>query len=119
MDATYRRYVATALLLGAMIGARKVNAQTFGVELHNTLMPAAGGMGGVSIAQPQDLTSAINGNPAAVTQFEGTQFLFGGTGPSRHSTSPKQATFPLSLHHGLNATRLNRRRPVRQQAILA
>ena len=54
------------------------SAQTFGVELHNTLMPAAGGMGGVSIAQPQDLTSAINANPAALTQFPGTQFLFGG-----------------------------------------
>lgn len=53
-------------------------AQTFGVELHNTLMPAAGGMGGVSIAQPQDLTSAINANPATLTQFQGTQFLFGG-----------------------------------------
>ncbi|MDX1962251.1 MAG: hypothetical protein SFX18_03795 [Pirellulales bacterium] len=62
-------------LHGAATGAR---AQSFGVELHNTLMPASGGMGGVSIAQPQDLTSAINGNPAALTQFQGTQFLFSG-----------------------------------------
>src|SRR5438094_501051 len=54
------------------------NAQSFGVELNNTLMPASGGMAGVSIAQPQDLTSAINGNPATLTQFRGTQFLFGG-----------------------------------------
>jgi len=53
-------------------------AQSFGVELHNTLMPASGGMGGVSIARPQDLTSAINGNPASLTQYRGTQFLFGG-----------------------------------------
>src|SRR5262245_8478037 len=53
-------------------------AQSFGVELHNTLMPAAGGMGGVSIAQPQDVTSAINANPATMMQFPGTQFLFGG-----------------------------------------
>jgi long-chain fatty acid transport protein len=53
-------------------------AQSFGVELHNTLMPAAGAMGGTSIAMPQDLTSAINGNPAALTQFQGTQFVFGG-----------------------------------------
>lgn len=52
--------------------------QTFGVELHNTMMPASGGMGGVSIARPQDLTSAINANPAALTQFRGTQFAFGG-----------------------------------------
>lgn len=53
-------------------------AQPFGVELHNTMMPASGGMGGVSIAQPQDLLAAINGNPAALTRFRGTQFQFGG-----------------------------------------
>src|SRR5436190_9815728 len=52
--------------------------QSFGPELNNTLMPASGGMGGVSIARPQDLTSGINGNPASLTQFGGTQFLFGG-----------------------------------------
>jgi long-chain fatty acid transport protein len=52
--------------------------QSFGTELHNTLMPASGGMGGVSLSRPQDLTSAINGNPATLTQFRGTQFLFGG-----------------------------------------
>ena len=53
-------------------------AQSFGVELNNTLMPASGGMAGASIAQPQDLTSSLNGNPATLTQFAGTQFLFGG-----------------------------------------
>jgi long-chain fatty acid transport protein len=54
-------------------------AQSFGIELHNTLMPASGGMGGVSIARPQDLTSAMNANPAALTQFQGTQIIFGGS----------------------------------------
>lgn len=58
--------------------ASSAKAQSFGVESHNTLMPASGGMAGVSIAQPQDLTSALNGNPATLTQFQGTQFLFGG-----------------------------------------
>ena len=53
-------------------------AQSFGTELHNTLMPASGGMGGTSIAKPQDLQSALNGNPASLTQFRGTQFSFGG-----------------------------------------
>jgi long-chain fatty acid transport protein len=53
-------------------------AQSFGPELNNTLLPASGGMAGTSIAQPQDLTSALNGNPAALTQFRGTQFIFGG-----------------------------------------
>jgi long-chain fatty acid transport protein len=52
--------------------------QSFGIELHNTTMPASGGMGGVSIARPQDLISAIGANPASLAQFHGTQFLFGG-----------------------------------------
>jgi long-chain fatty acid transport protein len=56
----------------------EVQAQSLGVELHNQLMPASGGMGGVSISRPQDLTSALNANPATLTQFGGTQFLFGG-----------------------------------------
>lgn len=63
------------ICLGSMRGAL---GQSFGVELQNTLMPASGGMAGTSIARPQDLTSALNGNPAALTQFKGTQFLFGG-----------------------------------------
>lgn len=54
------------------------SAQSFGIELHNTLMPASGAMGGASIARPQDLQSAINGNPASLTQYRGTQFSFGG-----------------------------------------
>ncbi|MCA9235004.1 MAG: hypothetical protein KDA44_06020 [Planctomycetales bacterium] len=67
--------VAVAALATA---ASSSYAQTFGVELHNTLMPAAGGMGGVSIARPQDVTSALNGNPATLSQFHGTQFVFSG-----------------------------------------
>lgn len=66
------------LVWAALAGTRAAHAQTFGVELHNNLMPAAGAMGGVSIARPQDLTSGINGNPATLTQFAGTQFMFGG-----------------------------------------
>jgi len=64
-----------AFLAGA---ASTVLGQSYGVELHNSMMPASGGMGGVSIARPQDLTSAINPNPAALTQFSGTQVIFGG-----------------------------------------
>ncbi|MCY2985997.1 MAG: hypothetical protein NTY15_20400 [Planctomycetota bacterium] len=64
---------------GAVVaGTSAVQAQTFGVELHNTLMPASGAMGGVSIARPQDFLSGINGNPASLTQFRGTQFTFSG-----------------------------------------
>lgn len=35
-------------------------------------------MAGVSIAEPQDIPAAIFGNPAAMTQFRGTQFTLGG-----------------------------------------
>ena len=74
-----RVFLATACSLAALSGfASQAFGQSFGVELHNTLMPASGGMGGVSIARPQDLTSAMNANPAALTQFHGTQFTFGG-----------------------------------------
>ena len=31
-----------------------------------------------SVAQPQDLTSAINANPGTLSQFKGTQFVIGG-----------------------------------------
>ncbi len=70
-----RRLLVSALLVG---GTSTAFGQSYGIELHNSLMPASGGMGGVSIARPQDLTSAINANPATLTQFRGTQFLFGG-----------------------------------------
>lgn len=53
-------------------------AQTYGIDFRNTLMPASGGMAGTSVAAPQDFISAINGNAAALTQFEGTHFTIGG-----------------------------------------
>lgn len=73
------RCVLTLLaLLASTWQAQQVHAQAFGVELHNNLMPAAGGMGGTSIAEPQGVISAMNGNPATMTQFRGTHFQFGG-----------------------------------------
>jgi long-chain fatty acid transport protein len=75
---SYSAALGLAALVGSLAGwIEAARAQTFGIEANNTLMPAAGGMGGTSIAQPQDLTSAINGNPATLTQFHGTQCLFG------------------------------------------
>lgn len=65
----------TVILLLVFVEAR---GQSFGVELLNNGMPAAGGMAGASIAAPQDLQSAINGNPATLRQFRGTQTGFGG-----------------------------------------
>ncbi len=68
--------LVSALFLSSQ--ATEVRAQAFGVELHNTVMPASGALGGTSIARPQDLQSAIFGNPATLTQYEGTQFSFAG-----------------------------------------
>jgi long-chain fatty acid transport protein len=67
--------MACAALLMAAGPAR---GQSFGVDLRNTLMPASGGMAGTSVAAPQDFLSAINANPAALTQYEGTHFTIGG-----------------------------------------
>ena len=74
----YFAAVGSCLWAVLFLVGSQAHAQPFGVELNNTLMPAAGAMGGVGIARPQDLTSAINANPAALTQFRGTQVLFGG-----------------------------------------
>ncbi|NJM41544.1 MAG: CHAT domain-containing protein [Anaerolineae bacterium] len=67
--------LVVSLWLAATGGAY---AQSYGIELHNNLMPASGGMGGASIAKPQDFLSAINGNPGALADFSGTHFTFGG-----------------------------------------
>jgi long-chain fatty acid transport protein len=72
-------WLRSVCFAGALaFGTSSVQAQTLGVELHNVVMPASGGMGGVSIARPQDFLSGINGNPASLTQFQGTQFTFSG-----------------------------------------
>jgi len=50
-----------------------------GYDLHNTLAPRSAGLAGTSIAEPLDNVSAIYGNPAALSQFRGTEFSFGAT----------------------------------------
>jgi long-chain fatty acid transport protein len=69
-------YLATATYLA--IGGAALHAQTFGVELHNTMMPASGGMAGASLTRPQDVPSALAGNPATLSDFKGCQFAFSG-----------------------------------------
>jgi len=58
-------------------GAKEARAQCYGLDLHNTTHPASGGMAGVSLAKPQDVPSAIFGNPSTLAQFRGAQFTFG------------------------------------------
>jgi long-chain fatty acid transport protein len=71
--------LAVAATTSFVNAAHQVRAQSYGIELHNTLMPVSGAMGGASIARPQDSLSAINGNPGALTEFSGTRFSIGGT----------------------------------------
>ena len=81
------------LLLSLVAG--QARGQSFGVETHNTLMPASGGMGGASMARPQDCISAINANPATLTQFQGTQFIFGGAWAEPTFTMTQTDPIPL------------------------
>ncbi len=68
--------VAVSWVLSLAAGAAQ--AQSLGIELHNMVMPASGGMGGASIARPQDMLSAMHGNVGSLAQYEGTQFTFSG-----------------------------------------
>lgn len=70
--------IVTGLIICISLSTTVARAQSYGIELHNTLMPVSGAMGGASIARPQDFLSAINGNPGALADFEGTNFTFGG-----------------------------------------
>ena len=74
------RFCVAAVVLGLVLSTYQQNAhgQGYGTDTQNVLTPAAGGMAGVSIAEPQDVPAAIFGNPAALTQFRGTQFTLGG-----------------------------------------
>lgn len=65
------------LVLCIALAARSATAQSYGVDLRNSLMPASGAMGGTSVARPQDFLSAINGNPATLTQYHGANFTVG------------------------------------------
>lgn len=73
-----RLFVILLIASFVMANSSRAVGQTYGVELHNSLMPASSGMGGASLSQPQDIQSAIYANPATMTQFEGTQFSYGG-----------------------------------------
>ncbi|PAY15307.1 hypothetical protein CKO51_32495 [Rhodopirellula sp. SM50] len=70
--------VGPLLIVASLLACQSAMAQSYGVELHNNLMPASGAMGGASFTRPQDLQSAINGNPATMRQFHGPTFGFGG-----------------------------------------
>ncbi|MEW4487326.1 hypothetical protein AB1L42_04550 [Thalassoglobus sp. JC818] len=85
-----RSFCIGTLLLVARTGF----AQSYGIELHNTVMPASSGMGGASLSRPQDSVSATNGNPATLTQYHGTTFTFGGALMDANYRLRQETAFP-------------------------
>lgn len=73
----HRSFLVLMFLAMTLAHAPAAFGQVYGIELHNSMMPASAGMAGTSFSRPQDIQSAINGNPATVIQFSGTQFSFG------------------------------------------
>jgi long-chain fatty acid transport protein len=76
MKSLYRAAVIVVIFLSTL--GQIARGQGYGSDTQNVLTPAAGGMAGVSVAEPQDAPAAIFGNPATLTQFHGTQFTLGG-----------------------------------------
>ena len=72
-----RQLVAILVSVIAVLPAAAIG-QGYGTDTQNVMMPASGGMAGVSLALPQDVPSAVFGNPATLSQFQGTQFTLGG-----------------------------------------
>lgn len=66
------------LASGITLATSPACGQGYGTDFQNVFSPAAGGMAGVSIVAPQDVPAAVFGNPASLSQFEGTQFTIGG-----------------------------------------
>ncbi|MFM7206581.1 MAG: OmpP1/FadL family transporter [Planctomycetaceae bacterium] len=89
------RWVLAGLAAAMVAWAVPAAAQTYGIDFRNTLMPASGGMAGTSVAAPQDFLSAINANPAALTQYEGTHFTLGGAFAEATVNLEQKAAAPL------------------------
>jgi long-chain fatty acid transport protein len=73
----------------------RASAQSYGIEFHNNLMPASGAMAGTSFTRPQDIQSALNGNPATLRQFQGPVFGFGGAFVEATYNVTQSSSLPL------------------------
>ncbi len=71
--------VSALLACNVPLDPHKCFAQSFGVELQASMLPASGGMGGAGIARPQDLQTCLVLNPSTLAQKKGTQFSFSGS----------------------------------------
>jgi len=52
-------------------------ANNTGTDLNLSMHTIAGGMGGAAYTKPQEASSAVFGNPASLSQFEGSNYDFG------------------------------------------
>ena len=100
----WSRFCLGAAVLGLMLTAQGqiARAQGYGSDTQNLLTPAGGGMAGVSVARPQDVAGAIFGNPATLSQFEGTQFSMGGAWVEGYPTVTYDGS--LDIHKSFSAT---------------
>ena len=90
------RYRLEPLLIVLLLFTGKIaHAQSFGIELHNTLMPAAGGMAGVSLTRPQDYSLRSMPIRQHLRSFMARNFHSVAHGSNRHTTS---ATMEVSRH---------------------
>lgn len=68
--------VPTAVML---LAANSAHALSQGSDFNLLYKPAAGGMAGAAYTRPQDVSAAVFGNPATLTQFTGAHFSIGAT----------------------------------------
>ena len=78
-----RVFQKTPLALGVVTGMAMLVASTgaqaisTGTDLNLSAHAAAGGMAGAAYTRPQEVSAAVAGNPATLTQFPGVNFNFG------------------------------------------
>ena len=64
-------------VLGLTLAYQTVFALPVGANMAISMKPASGGMSGAAFTMPQEVSAAVFGNPATLTQFSGTQFGLG------------------------------------------
>ena len=78
MSSQIWRPASTVLtVLGLTLAYQTVFALPVGANMAISMKPASGGMSGAAFTMPQEVSAAVFGNPATLTQFSGTQFGLG------------------------------------------
>ncbi len=80
--------VAMAMVSG---GAQ---AQFNGIDVNLSVNPAAGGMGGAAYTKPEEVSAAVFGNPATLTQFKGFNMNFGAAFARVHASNEQTFAGP-------------------------